>query len=262
MADELQASHETLERRVEERTTEIRRLLKERTDFFAGISHELKTPIAVILNQAKMLLTSIKGNGKRGNAERIEMILQSADQLLARVRDILELARAESGRIEVSLSDVAVPELLGEIRTTIRGLASAGRHTVDIELPGELPLVRADPTRLKDVVMNLVDNAVKYMPAGGTIGVAVEARNGRVELSVSDSGPGIPEEVGNRIFEPFYRVPGIRPQRGQAATGLGLALTKRLVEAQGGKIRFESARGRGATFIVSLRPSRSRSRKT
>lgn len=260
MAYELQASHETLERRVEERTSEVSRLLRERTDFFTGISHELKTPIAVILNQAKMLLSSIKSNRKRIDSERVEMILQSADQLLTRVNDILELARAESGRIEVSLSDVALHELLGFLDPTIRGLASAGGHTVETSLPDELPRVRADPSRLKDVVMNLVDNAVKYTPAGGKIGLSVAASNGRVELSVTDSGPGIPREVGNRIFEPFYRVPGIRTQRGEPATGLGLALSKRLVEAQGGKISFESRRGRGTTFTVSLRPSRTKAR--
>lgn len=260
MAYELQASHETLEMRVEERTSEVRRLLQERTDFFAGISHELKTPIAVILNQARMLLSSIKSNRKRMDAERVEMILQSADQLLARVNDILEFARAESGRIEVTVSDVAVPELFDEIRPTIHGLASAGGHTVETELAIELPLVRADASRLKDVVMNLVDNAVKYTPTGGKIGVFVAAHNGKVELSITDSGPGIPAEVGNRIFEPFYRVPGTQTQRGQASSGLGLALTKRLVEAQGGKISFESRRGRGTTFTVSLRPSRTKAR--
>lgn len=252
MAEELQASHETLEMRVDERTSEIGRLLQERTDFFAGISHELRTPIAVILNQSKRLLSSLKTSRKRKDIESVEMILQSAGQLLARVNDILELARAESGRIDVTLCDVAIPEVLKDVRPTIRGLASAGRHSLETSLPDELPLVRADPSRLKDVVMNLVDNAVKYTPAGGKIGVSASARNGKVRLSVADSGPGIPHEIGDRIFEPFYRVPGTKTQRGQASTGLGLALTKRLVEAQGGEISYESKPGRGTTFTVSL----------
>lgn len=255
MADELQASHETLERRVDERTSEIGRLLQERTDFFAAISHELRTPIAVILNQSKRLLSSIKSTRTRRETESVEMIFQSADQLLTRVNDILELARAESGRIEVTISDVSISQLLNDARPTIRGLASAGRHSVDISLAEELPLVRADPLRLRDVVMNLVDNAVKYTPAGGKITLSAGAHNGKVDVSVTDNGPGIPKEVGDRIFEPFYRVPGIRTQHGEAATGLGLALTKRLVEAQGGEIGFESKRGRGTTFTVSLRPS-------
>jgi two-component system phosphate regulon sensor histidine kinase PhoR len=100
--------------------------------------------------------------------------------------------------------------------------------------------------------MNLVDNAVKYTPAGGKITLSAVAHDGKVDLSVTDTGPGIPKGIGDRIFEPFYRVPGIRTQRGEAATGLGLALTKRLVEAQGGEIGFESKRGRGTTFTVSL----------
>lgn len=255
MADELQASHENLERRVEERTSEIGRLLQGRTDFFAGISHELRTPIAVILNQARRLLASIKSKQIRRSSESVEMILQSADQLLARVNAILEVARAESGAVEVVLSDVAIPELLRSIKPTIRGLASAGRHGVDISVEEELPMVRADPARLKDVVMNLVDNAVKYTPAGGKIALSAVANNGTVDLSVSDTGPGIPDEIGDKIFEPFYRVPGIQTQRGEASTGLGLALTKRLVEAQGGEISFRSMPGNGSVFKVSLVPS-------
>jgi signal transduction histidine kinase len=257
MADEVQASHTNLERRVEERTSEIERLLRERTDFFAGISHELRTPIAVIVNQARRLLTSIKSNETRRSKESISMILESADQLLDRVNDILELARAEAGGIEIAIGEVNIPEVIESVRPTVQGLASGGRHNIKIKVEDGIPPVQADPTRLKDVVMNLVDNAVKYTPAGGTIELTASARNGTVDLSVEDSGPGIPNDVGEMVFEPFYRVPGIKTQRGEAATGLGLALTKRLVEAQGGKISYTSKKGRGTMFTVSLIPLRS-----
>lgn len=256
MADELQASHENLERRVEERTSEIERLLRERTDFFAGISHELRTPIAVIANQARRLLTSIKSSETRRGKESIDMILKAADQLLGRVNDILQLARAEAQGVEVEIGDVHIPELFESIRPTVQGLASGSSHKVEISIEDEVPLVRADPARLKDVVMNLVDNAVKYTPAGGTIKLSAASHNGTVELAVADSGPGIPHEVGEMVFEPFYRVPGVKTQRGEAATGLGLALTKRLVEAQGGDISHASNKGGGTTFKVLLTPSR------
>lgn len=253
MADQLQASHETLERRVQERTEEVERLLRERTDLFTGISHELRTPIAVILAQAKLLLSS--ANGSRKNAEATGVILGSAEQLLDRVNDILDVARAESGRLEVRLADVSVPTLLAELHPTIEGLASANGLRVALDVPPRLPDVRADPSRLREVVFNLVDNAVKYTPSGGTITLSAAAREGSVEISVSDTGVGIPAEVGDRVFEPFYRVPEVQPLRGQASSGLGLALAKRLVDAQGGSIGFTSTPGRGTTFTVRLRPA-------
>lgn len=250
MAEQLQASHETLERRVQERTEEVERLLRERTDLFTGISHELRTPIAVILAQAKLLLSSANG---RKSAEATGVILGSAEQLLDRVNDILDVARAESGRLEVRLADVSVPALLAELHPTIEGLASANGLRVSLDVPPRLPDVRADPSRLRDVVFNLVDNAVKYTPSGGTITLSAAAREGSVEISVADTGVGIPAEVGDRVFEPFYRVPEVQPLRGQASSGLGLALAKRLVEAQGGSIGFTSTPGRGTTFTVRLR---------
>lgn len=252
MAEQLQASHETLERRVQERTEEVERLLRERTDLFTGISHELRTPIAVILAQAKLLLSSANG---RKSAEATGVILGSAEQLLGRVNDILDVARAESGRLEVRLADVSVPALLAELHPTIEGLASGNGLRVWLDASPRLPDVRADPSRLKEVVFNLVDNAVKYTPSGGRITLSAAAREGSVEISVADTGVGIPAEVGDRVFEPFYRVPEVQPLRGQASSGLGLALAKRLVDAQGGSIGFTSTPGRGTTFTVRLRPA-------
>ena len=102
------------------------------------------------------------------------------------------------------------------------------------------------------MILNLVDNAVKYTPPGGRIALSASAHNGSVEVLVSDTGVGIPEEAGNKIFEPFYRVKDTHPTRGQASTGLGLALTKRLVEAHGGAITFTSDPGKGSTFRFTL----------
>jgi signal transduction histidine kinase len=109
--------------------------------------------------------------------------------------------------------------------------------------------------RLREVILNLVDNAVKYTPYGGSVELTAEARNGHVVVSVSDTGPGIPTDVGERIFEPFYRVPGRTPMAGRSSTGLGLALTRRLVEAQGGRLSYESVEHQGTTFSFTLVPS-------
>ena len=249
MAEQLQASHATLERRVDERTDEVRRLLRERTEFFTGISHELRTPIAVILVEAKMLADSKRD---RKTADAAGTIIGSAEQLLARVNDILDVARAESGRLEVTLQDVALPPLFRELDRSLTALASGSELSLTVDAPANLPAVRADPLRLKDVLLNLVENAVKYTPAGGDVSVAAGARNGKVEISVADSGVGIPKTVGDRIFDPFYRVPGTQPSRGGTSSGLGLALAKRVVEAQGGSIRYTSRLKKGTTFTIEL----------
>lgn len=256
MADQLQASYSTLESRVHERTEEVRRLLQERTEFFAAISHELRTPIAVILAQVKMMRTASSRNKARWSDESAATITHSAEQLLGRVNDIIDLAKADSGTIQVLLGDVSLPKVLREMKQTIEGLASANGLAISVDVPARLPRVRADSSRLKQVILNLVDNSVKYTPSGGRVTVEGAAHNGRVEISVADTGVGIPPECGERVFEPFYRVPGVSPSRGEVSSGLGLAMAKRLVEAQGGTIAYSSEPGDGTTFTVKLQPAK------
>jgi signal transduction histidine kinase len=260
MADQLQASHNTLERRVEERTEEVRRLLRERNELFAGISHELRTPIAVILSEARMMVDPAYTTGRRSTGDTAGTIIASGEQLLARVNEILELARAESGRLEVNIGEVQVPDLFGELRPTAEALTAANELELDIARPSGLPAVRADRSRLKDVLVNLIENAVKYTPAGGRISLAASRRNGSVRMTVTDEGIGIPADAGDRIFEPFYKVPGAEPPRGGSSSGLGLALVKRLVEAQGGTIGYKSRRGGGTTFEVEFPSANQRPR--
>ncbi len=252
MADQLQANIETLESRVEQRTQEVQRLLRERTEFFAGLSHELRTPLAVILNQSQMLRDPTFRKTRTALEDLGYTIGDSAEQLLTVVNEILELARAELGGVELDVEELNVDEMLRHVRGTVAGLASAAGLNVKVESAKRLPPVKADRERLRQILLNLVDNAVKYTPSGGTIELSAGRRNGEVTVSVSDSGVGIPAEVGARIFEPFFRVPGTRAQQGQASTGLGLALTKRLVEAHGGEIWFTSEPESGTTFNVAL----------
>lgn len=252
MAGQLQMSHGTLERRVEERTAEVHRLLQERNELFAGISHELRTPIAIILSEARMLLDPAFTTHRQPAGDAAGTIIASGEQLLSRVNDILELARAESGRLEVDLRDVRIPDVFGDLRPTAEALASANDLGLDIKSPSGLPSIRADRARLKDVLVNLIENAAKYTPTRGTVTLAARRQNGSVTMTVTDTGVGIPVEAGQRVFEPFYQVPGIQPPRGESSSGLGLALAKRLVEAQGGSITYTSSPGKGSQFAVEL----------
>ncbi len=252
MAEQLQASYETLEMRVDERTEEVQRLLKERTEFFASLSHELRTPLAIILGQAKMMRDSSfpKRNGwAKQSGHTIE---DSAQQLLSLVNDILDLARAEAGSIDVNPEDVNLAEVVDDMRQTVVGLVRGKGLEVTFDVTPDLPKIRADQIRLRQIILNLIDNAVKYTPVDGKVDLKAVAKSDVVEVSVSDTGVGIPPEAGDLIFEPFFRVKGTRSQRGEASTGLGLALTRRLVEAQGGSIAYESERGVGTTVRFTV----------
>jgi len=252
MAEQLQASRDTLELQVAQRTEEIERLLAERTQFFASISHELRTPLAIILSQADRLQKKAASRRAPWAAEPADVIKGSGKEVLALVNDILELARAETGRLEINVEDVSLGEVLADVEPTLRGLTSAAELDLTLDVPTGLPPARADRRRLREILLNLVDNAVKYTPPGGSVAVGAAARGERVQLTVADTGIGIPETVGERIFEPFYRVPDAPTQRGEAATGIGLALARRLVEAQGGEINYTSDPDRGVTFTVTL----------
>ncbi|MGI8707145.1 MAG: HAMP domain-containing sensor histidine kinase [Actinomycetota bacterium] len=252
MAEQLQASYETLEMRVDERTEEVQRLLKERTEFFASLSHELRTPLAIILGQAKMMGDSSfpKHNGwAKQSGHTIE---DSARQLLSLVNDILDLARAEAGSIDVNPEDVNLSKLVEDMRQTIVGLVRGKGLTITFDVAPDLPEVRGDQARLRQIILNLVDNAAKYTPADGKVDLKAVTKSDLIEVSVSDTGVGIPPDVGDLIFEPFFRVKGTRSQRGEASTGLGLALTRRLVEAQGGTIAYESEPGVGTTVRFTV----------
>jgi signal transduction histidine kinase len=252
MAEQLQASHATLELRVSERTDEVRRLLRERTEFFAGLSHEFRTPLAIILRHADLLLDDTFQKDPKKLSEMGLSIQGSAKAVLDLVNDIIELARAESGRIDVKPVRCQVSVLLREIRPTAEALASAGGLTAHVRVPRALPDVLADPTRVRAILINLIDNAVKYTPEGGTVTVGAQTRDSHVEFFVIDDGVGIPEDMLELVFEPFFTVRGSAPQRGQGSSGLGLALARRLVEAQGGTISVTSHAGEGSTLTFTL----------
>jgi signal transduction histidine kinase len=258
MAAALQASHENLEARVtertaevEQRTAEIEQLLRERTAFFTAVSHDLRTPLAVILGEADLL------DEPAGRIFR-----EAGNQLLGFVNDILEIARAESGRLNIEPSEVRVPDVFRSIEPTLQALARTNGLHASVKIQRSLPSVLADELRLHQVLLNLVDNAVKYTPKGGRVELAAVSVNSHVELSVTDTGVGIPSDTGGRLFDPFYRVEGTVTQGGQPASGLGLAVVKRLVEAQGAAISYESTPGKGTTFRVSLPTVNTPSRTT
>jgi signal transduction histidine kinase len=154
--------------------------------------------------------------------------------------------------VNIELAEVRPAAVVADLRSSIDDLAARAGVKLQVKVRRDLTAVIADRQRLREIILNLVDNAVKYTPPGGRVVLAATNGDGRVEVSVTDTGVGIPDGVGDRIFEPFYRVKGNRTQRSEASSGLGLALTRRLVEAQGGTISFEPRPGGGTIFRFTV----------
>ena len=251
MADQLEASYQQLERRVAERTEELQRLYRAREEFFASVSHELRTPLFAILANSELLTDpELAPDDPKEQAEFLGTIHVSAQQLVANVNDILDLARADAAAVRLNLGDVNLGLLLQEVTASVRALGRREDIEVSLTASSPLPVLTADRERIVQILLNLGSNAVKYTPSGGRVTISARSLDGAVEIDVADTGAGIPEEVGDSVFEPYYVV-SAAGQHGHPSTGLGLAVAKRLVEAHGGDIGYVSGPG-GTTFTVRL----------
>jgi len=230
--------------------SELKRLERVRREFVANVSHELRTPLTAIKGYAETL----RDGGLRDPetaAEFVRVIHRHAERLRALIEDLLDLAAVEQGEARIDLAPVALRDVATQAEAVARPAAAGKRHTLTLDVPGDLPRVLADRDRLGQVLINLLDNAVKFTPEGGRIEVSARPSSGRVVVSVKDNGVGIPPEDIGRIFERFYRVGRSRDRR-EGGTGLGLAIAKHLTQAMGGTIEVESRPGSGTTFRVSL----------
>jgi len=230
--------------------SELKRLERVRREFVANVSHELRTPLTAIKGYAETL----RDGGLRDPetaAEFVRVIHRHAERLRALIEDLLDLAAVEQGEARIDLAPVALRDVATQAEAVARPAAAGKRHTLTLDVPGDLPRVLADRDRLGQVLINLLDNAVKFTPEGGRIEVSARPSSGRVVVSVKDNGVGIPPEDLGRIFERFYRVGRSRDRR-EGGTGLGLAIAKHLTQAMGGTIEVESSTGSGTTFRVSL----------
>ena len=230
--------------------TRLRELEAVRQDFVANVSHELRTPLSLIKSTAETLLDGAKDDP--AVAKRfLEIIDKHANRLTLLIDDLLLLARLDAGRVEMKFEAWALREGAQDSLDDFGIMARARGVTLENAVPAGL-VARADPERLRQVLSNLIDNAIKYgRPEGRvTIGGRPLDEN-RVELTVRDDGPGIPPEAKERVFERFYRVDKARA-REQGGTGLGLAIVKNVMQAHGGEVRVESAPGAGTTFFLTL----------
>jgi signal transduction histidine kinase len=264
MAASLHASVQSLEHKVEERTRELQQALAElsrkgrqlevasehKSHFLANMSHELRTPLNAIIGFSQVLRQRLFGPINEKQEEYLDDILSSGNHLLSLINDVLDLSKVEAGQVELDVASFSLREALERGVVMVREPAT--KHGVRLSLdpaPG-IDLVEGDERRLRQVIFNLLSNAVKFTPEGGRVVVATASRDHEVLISVTDTGPGIPLEDHERIFEEFQQTDvGVEQREG---TGLGLALSKRLVELHGGRIWVESEPGHGSRFVFTL----------
>jgi two-component system, OmpR family, phosphate regulon sensor histidine kinase PhoR len=230
--------------------TELRRLERVRQDFVANVSHEFKTPLTAIQGFAETLLAGALDDPEN-NRRFLEIIRNHAMRLARLTNDLLKLARIEAGKMELEFSSVGLLELIEACTETTLLKANRKEITLEITVPPQLPAVRGDAALLRDVLQNLLDNAIQYTPPRGHISVAASATTREAVITVADTGIGIPLADSERIFERFYRVDAAR-SREAGGTGLGLSIAKHIVEAHGGKLWVESTVGQGSKFSFSL----------
>ncbi len=243
-------------RELELRNREVERANRLKSEFLASMSHELRTPLNAIIGFSDLLAEQIAGALSSKQQRFVNHIQQGARHLLALINDILDLSKVEAGRLELSRENVPVTTVLAEVLNGVRPAAAAKRIAVHSSIGPDVT-VFADRIRFKQILLNLLGNAVKFTPDDGKIWVEATERRGRLTVSVSDTGLGIPAEEHEAIFDAFHQA-GATTKGVREGTGLGLAISRRLVEEHGGRIWVESEPGKGARLSFTVpagRPS-------
>ena len=229
---------------------ELEKASRHKSEFLANMSHELRTPLNAIIGFSQVLRQRLFGEINDKQEEYLDDILSSGNHLLSLINDVLDLSKVEAGQVELEVAPFSLREALERGVVMVREPAMERGVRLSLELAPDVDLVDGDERRLRQVVYNLLSNAVKFTPEGGSVVTASARVNGEVQISVTDTGPGISPADRERIFEEFQQTDVGAEQR--EGTGLGLALSKRLVELHGGRIWVESEPGHGSRFVFTL----------
>jgi two-component system phosphate regulon sensor histidine kinase PhoR len=229
--------------------TNVRRLESVRRDFVANVSHELRTPVAVIRANAETLLGGAKDDPQMA-AKLIDGLHRNAERLARILADLLDLSRLDAGQYRLELAPVAVRAVTEQSLSAVEPQAQKRGVTVEVAVPDAIT-VKADPKALDQILVNLIDNGVKYTRPEGHVWVEAREVGETVRIEVRDDGPGIADKHRERVFERFYRADPSRT-REAGGTGLGLSIVKHLVESMGGEVGVEANAPRGSIFWLRL----------
>jgi two-component system phosphate regulon sensor histidine kinase PhoR len=231
--------------------TDLRRVDQIRRDFVANVSHELRTPLTAIRGYTEALLEAPVGDLSSENRRFVEIIARHAGHMERLVKDLLRLARLDAGQEPIEPRPCATRGLVDEVLEDLAEVIAARGHEVEVDIAPEAATIVVDPTKWHDVLRNLIRNAASHAPGGTAITIAARRRDDRIEITVADRGPGIPDADLSRVFERFYRVDKAR-SRDPGGTGLGLAIVKHLVNLHGGEVRAGNRPGGGAVFSITI----------
>jgi len=255
---ELFNSHQDLERRVKERTTELARLNEElqklnkmKSDFVSAVSHELRTPLTSIKGYASILMAGKLGEVSPAQKQRLEKIDKHSNNLARLVNNMLDIARIESGRVRMMIKEISIKEMLDSVLDMIAPQAKEKNISIKVNIKTKSDRIKADSDQIERVFVNLLSNAVKFTPEKGKITVSCEDKKDLVEFNVEDTGIGLAEDDAKKVFEEFFRADNVMEQKIKG-TGLGLSLVKKIVEAHKGKIWVESRLGKGTKFSFTI----------
>jgi two-component system sensor histidine kinase BarA len=238
-------------RQLEESYHRLKELDRLKSNFIATMSHELRTPLTSVIGYSEMMLEGLGGTLSDEQREYLGIIMDKGESLLHLITSILDISKIEAGRVRLVLGDVDVAQLLRDAAATVLPTARKKKIQVVCE-PGPLPHLHADREKLRQCLINLASNAVKFTAGGGKVTVAAEVLPGeKLALRVADTGIGIPAEHLKRIFDVFYQVDG-STTREYGGAGLGLAIVKNFAEAHGGEVKVVSTPGQGSTFSLVL----------
>jgi signal transduction histidine kinase/CheY-like chemotaxis protein len=230
----------------------LRELDRLKADFLSMVSHELRTPLTAIIGYTDLLLRQVHGPLNERQVRHGQAVKKAAHRLLALINDVLDVGRLEGGEIELTTAAVPLAESFQRIVGDVRAAADERQLELRLDVPTPLPAVLADAERLHQILINLVGNAIKFSPTGGTVTVRAGRRGDLARICVSDNGVGIPAEQLGRIWDRFHQVDSSTRRR-FGGTGLGLAIVRNLVELQGGAVEAHSdGPGLGSTFCFSL----------
>jgi signal transduction histidine kinase/CheY-like chemotaxis protein len=226
--------------------------VKAKTGFLANLSHELRGPLGIITNAVELVVDGLCGPVSEDQAETLQMVRQNAEHLLELVNDVLDFAKVESGKVVPQKADILVSDILSDIAAVVRKQAEQKSHTLRVLASDDALAIRCDRRHFRQMLINLLTNAIKYTPEKGSIEIWAERAPGnRVRINVKDSGVGIDSRDRNKVFVPFIRLDNAY-SLSQVGTGLGLSLTKRLAEVNGGTLNFESVPQQGSRFWLNF----------
>jgi len=237
---------------IQQKNEQLEAASRHKSQFVASVSHELRTPLNAIIGFSDVLLDSSLAVSEEQRSRFLSHILNSGKQLLGLINEILDLSKVEAGHLELQIEKASINAVLEAAVSTMKPLAAKKAIDLEVRSNDQLPGIPMDAARIRQVVMNLVGNAIKFTPEGGQVRLRADAMNKNVQVEVKDNGLGIPTEDHERIFIEFEQARIGSSKSKPEGTGLGLALAKKLVEMHGGKIWVESEVGKGSRFCFTL----------